>query len=637
MSESRMRRFQDRRQVLLLFSAMLIPCLALVALSVRLIRQDAELRDKRMADERRRVLQQTATRLLSKLEGIKASALHTSATPSYGRNVHPALVLVASTSDGNLALPWDITPPSRGFLNARDQPYFEPNVRHGEREQFALGRPDRAVRSYTLALQSARLPQQSAYARLLRARALDHSGRQREAVADFRLLLGAGVDLADEDGVSFRLLAADRLADAGFAPDALVEAIASVLDQRAWLPPPAYYIASAVTQKVSGKVSAPQRLREMNAAIEKGIAATAQAVALKNDFSRLILPHLRDNAAGPVWAPYGEETWLVSRGAARVIAVRAKDVFAELEAESGQVRFLAPWGAGGELLGHSFPGLKVALHLPEDTAATGRNRLEATFLYAAIALALTAALFGAYLLWRDLHREMLLAETRSQFVSSVSHELKTPLTAISMFAETLQLRPHEAKVANEYLETIVQECGRLSRLVDGILRFSRIERSAMAYQFHAVFPGDVVEAAMRTLQHVLTRQGFRVAIHIDDDVPAMRADRDALHDAVLNLLSNAMKYSGDARDIAVELRKDAHHAVIRVTDHGCGIPASEQERIFRKFYRVPCRQNESIPGTGLGLTIVAHTVKAHGGRVAVKSVVGAGSVFSIFLPLENRT
>jgi signal transduction histidine kinase len=122
---------------------------------------------------------------------------------------------------------------------------------------------------------------------------------------------------------------------------------------------------------------------------------------------------------------------------------------------------------------------------------------------------------------------------------------------------------------------------------------------------------------------------------VDEGLPRARGDPDALEQAVLNLLTNAIKYSGDSREIGLQLRRVGDGAEIQVVDRGIGIPPEEQERIFGKFYRVPTRENELLPGTGLGLTLVEHVARAHGGRVAVESRPGAGSTFSIRIPLES--
>jgi signal transduction histidine kinase len=231
-----------------------------------------------------------------------------------------------------------------------------------------------------------------------------------------------------------------------------------------------------------------------------------------------------------------------------------------------------------------------------------------------------------------------MAELRSQFVASVSHELKTPLTAIRMFAETLQMgRSPDPDTQAEYLDTIVNECERLTRLVDNVLQFSKIEQGKKIYQFRPVRLAEVVSAAARAMRYPLEQQGFQLRVSVEDDLPAVRGDADALQQAILNLLSNAMKYSGESRSIDVDLRQEDGEAVIRVRDRGVGIAPELQTLIFEKFYRVPAAENQLIPGTGLGLTLVAHTAKAHGGRVEVRSAPSEGSTFSLCLPVEGSS
>jgi signal transduction histidine kinase len=225
---------------------------------------------------------------------------------------------------------------------------------------------------------------------------------------------------------------------------------------------------------------------------------------------------------------------------------------------------------------------------------------------------------------------------RSQFVSSVSHELKTPLTAIRMFAETLRLgRLQNQQTREEYLDTIVNESQRLTRLLNNVLDFSKIEKGKKIYRPQPASLPEVIKAAARAMDYPLSQQGFKLNVEIEEGLPPASLDRDALEQALLNLLHNAMKYSDDSRKIDLRLRRHGNHALIQVIDRGVGIAPQEQKKIFAKFYRVPSQENERLPGTGLGLSLVHHIVTAHGGRVEVESAPGKGSTFSISLPLEK--
>jgi signal transduction histidine kinase len=245
-------------------------------------------------------------------------------------------------------------------------------------------------------------------------------------------------------------------------------------------------------------------------------------------------------------------------------------------------------------------------------------------------------LFGAYLLWRDVRREVELAATRSGFVSAVSHELKTPLSAIRMCAETLQMgRPAQPSARTEYLGIIVNESERLTRLLNNVLDFSKIEEGRKTYRREPCRLGEIVRVSARAMQYPLEQGHFTLHLEIDEDLPPTRVDGDAIEQAILNLLANAMKYSGDSRDIDLRLRAVDGEAVIEVADHGVGIEPAEQERIFERFYRVTTPTEDGVPGTGLGLTLVRHIAHAHEGRITVESTPGAGSTFSLFIPLEE--
>ncbi|MCJ7580555.1 MAG: HAMP domain-containing histidine kinase, partial [Candidatus Aminicenantes bacterium] len=245
--------------------------------------------------------------------------------------------------------------------------------------------------------------------------------------------------------------------------------------------------------------------------------------------------------------------------------------------------------------------------------------------------------FGGYLVWRDVNRELKVADMRSHFAASVSHELKTPLTSIRMFAEALTLGVQKSPEAQqEYLQTIISESERLSRLLNNVLDFSKIEQGTRTYRFESTSLEEVVRTAERALAFHLDQKGFNLRIELDEGIPLVHADRDALEQAVLNLLHNAMKYSGESREILLKLRREGETAKIDVIDFGVGISEEDRRHIFGKFFRVTGIENQRIPGTGLGLTIVSHIAQAHGGRIEVDSRPGEGSTFSIVLPLEAK-
>jgi two-component system phosphate regulon sensor histidine kinase PhoR len=222
---------------------------------------------------------------------------------------------------------------------------------------------------------------------------------------------------------------------------------------------------------------------------------------------------------------------------------------------------------------------------------------------------------------------------KTEFVSNVSHELRTPLASIQIFAEFLRRgRVHDAKKVEEYGASIETEARRLSRLVENLLDFSRIESGAKLYRRETVAPEDVVAEALDAFEMPLQQAGFRVQVRAPDDLPALSADRAALVQVIGNLIDNALKYARDGRRLEIDLAREGDFVVISVRDAGSGIASAEQARIFEKFYRVSTGLVHDAQGSGLGLAIVRHVVEAHGGKVEVRSREGEGATFEVRLP-----
>jgi signal transduction histidine kinase len=253
-----------------------------------------------------------------------------------------------------------------------------------------------------------------------------------------------------------------------------------------------------------------------------------------------------------------------------------------------------------------------------------------------IVLAVTMAL-GVFLVAGAAAREVRVAELKSNFVASVSHDLKTPLALIQLFAETLELgRVRTPERAQEYYRIINGEAKKLTRLIENILDFSRMEAGLRPYRME---PADLSESVNKVLARMETQfaQGdFVVTPRIETDLPRILADEGAAEQAIENLLANAMKYSGENKEIVVEARRANGHIVVSVSDRGIGISRREQSRIFRKFYRVQRELGGGPQGTGLGLAIVDHTMRGHGGYVGVESEPERGSTFSLYFPIPSE-
>ncbi len=245
---------------------------------------------------------------------------------------------------------------------------------------------------------------------------------------------------------------------------------------------------------------------------------------------------------------------------------------------------------------------------------------------------------GIALALRTASREIRLSQMKTDFVSNVSHELRTPLSSIRVFGEFLKLgRVRDESKICEYGEYIETESRRLTQLINNILDFSKIESGRKTYQFEQMSVEDLVGETLRTFDVQLKQQGFGIIFETPrTPLPQAYVDSDALAQAFINLLDNAVKYSGDAKQLHVRLGLKGEFLTLSVTDHGIGIPREEQAKIFDKFYRVSTGLVHDVKGNGLGLSLVSHIVKAHHGHVTVDSEPGRGSTFTIQLPIVER-
>ncbi|HEY0139577.1 MAG TPA: HAMP domain-containing sensor histidine kinase [Thermoanaerobaculia bacterium] len=234
-------------------------------------------------------------------------------------------------------------------------------------------------------------------------------------------------------------------------------------------------------------------------------------------------------------------------------------------------------------------------------------------------------------------RQARLSQMKSDFVSNVSHELRTPLSSIRVFGEYMRLgRVTKPEKIQEYGEYIEAEGRRLTQLINNILDFSKIESAEKKYRFCEVDVVDLVENTVNAFEVPLREQGFVVSYEGPEvHPPALLIDKDAIGQVLVNLIDNAMKYSGERKEIAVRVTTAANELRIAIRDRGIGIPSLEQKKIFEKFYRVGGALVHDVKGSGLGLAIVKHVVQAHGGRVEVASMPGEGSTFTIVLPLKT--
>jgi signal transduction histidine kinase len=269
----------------------------------------------------------------------------------------------------------------------------------------------------------------------------------------------------------------------------------------------------------------------------------------------------------------------------------------------------------------------------------GLDELERTahrenFLYGTLlAFIVVLMLIGAFLMGRDISREAETTRHKTEFVHNISHELKTPLTLIRLYGETLQRKGNlTEEQKRESYEIITKESERLSHLINNVLDFSRIDMGRKEFTFTKGSLSRVVQETLDSYRYHLEKKGFEVREEIAPDLPEMMFDREAVTSALINLLSNAMKFSPERKEVTVRLFGRNGLAVIQVEDKGIGISKEDLSGIFRRFYRAKSSLVSETRGSGLGLTLVKHTAEAHGGSVEVESELGKGSVFSIILP-----
>jgi signal transduction histidine kinase len=638
-----------RRQIALFLLAVVAPCAALGWMAVRMATQERELAEKRRSDAGQRRTDALRQLLTAHLERVQRERIAVLADGGALRT-DDGVALVARVDQQRLVLPWEGDADVERARAAIEAPGFSAAIRKGEQEELRARQPEAAAALYARAAAGASSPTQVAFARLLQARALAAAGHAEASRRVYLLLLTDGpVPLIDEFGVPFWSYAAERLSSGprleqdGDA-ERILTRIDAALASANQAPPAARHLWTDVGRRVAARVTTAAlqaRARDVTARTRRAALEAEQAAALQAAFP---LEGLAGGLGDRVWVRFGDPLWLVSvsaagePGRAGLVAVRAEAALAAALAgrDDRAERFAGARFAtsGGDWLGESFPGLRVAFAgpVPDDTAMSAGP----WFYWTIVVLVVSVTVSGGYFLWRDLQRELRVASLRSQFVSSVSHELKTPLTAIRMFAETLLMgRARDGEVAAEYLETIVNESERLTRLLNNVLEFSKLERGTSRFHLvpHAI--GEVIQRSVRAMSYPLSQQGFTLSVDIAEGLPVVPVDPDALEQALLNLLTNAMKYSGAARTIELTARRDDHQVSIDVVDHGVGIAVEDHERVFEKFYRAATPENRHIPGTGLGLTLVQHIARAHGGSIKLSSTPGEGSCFSLRLPLDH--
>jgi signal transduction histidine kinase len=315
-------------------------------------------------------------------------------------------------------------------------------------------------------------------------------------------------------------------------------------------------------------------------------------------------------------------------------------------------------------IGEALPHWEIAAYLVNPAHLTQAARTARITLGLLIDVLLAAIAIGSWLIARNLSAELKLARQKTDFVSNVSHELKTPLTSIRMFSELLaEGRVADAAKQKSYLNIITAEAARLTRLINNVLDFSRMESGEKKYNFAPCDLTEVVHSTAETFRPHLEANGFKFDCELPATPISIRGDADALSQIIVNLLSNAEKYSvpmerrasarpvdddgsqraeqmlgAPLKEITLQLAQKQSplpHAEIKVLDRGSGVPRGSEEKIFEKFYRAHDSLGSGIQGSGLGLTIARQIARAHGGDVAYEPREGGGSCFVLRLPITT--
>jgi len=256
-------------------------------------------------------------------------------------------------------------------------------------------------------------------------------------------------------------------------------------------------------------------------------------------------------------------------------------------------------------------------------------------LVAGLAILGALILASGYFTFRGIRRELAVGRLQSEFVSAVSHEFRTPLTSMRQLSEMLlKGRVISEDRRQQYYDVLSRESERLHRLVEGLLNFGRAEAGVARYHMQAIELGELIRAVVGEFQREAAP--FQVELSLDGAPCPVRGERDMLSLALWNLLDNAMKYSPECRTVWVRLSRNGNRAAIAVRDQGVGIPRHEQGRIFRKFVRGEATMASGVKGKGIGLAMVSHVAKAHGGQVHLLSEVGRGSTFTLLLPVQDQ-
>jgi signal transduction histidine kinase len=664
----------------LLSFAVLLPGLVLAAIGLGTLREDRSLVDQQVrgqldsaAARVREGLSRELTRWDDAVAGVGRS-LPAQAGPQLSL---PPLIQRALDAPGSGALVITstsgtvVTPPGAlAYALAVPGPIERPKparLAAAERKEYREHDAPRAIDAYR-ALSASPDPALRAAGLAGLARVLRNAGRREEALAAYTRLQGEG--RTPVGVLPARLIALDarcEMAEEDRAAADLArlsaELYGALVEGRWMLEKERYtFYAGRAEKWYAASAATPAAIDSLRQREAEKVALTTAAdrwLAASRDVTRSGAAHSATAVGGRVMFAFAiratdESTALLVLGPAAISNVLGPTAFRDGLGEDLRGEWLATDGEAvyrssaetpstdaGALVGRAdwkdgdqFWRIRVWPKDPDAPFRTVRTRRN---LYVAlVVLACASLVAGTALTFRTLRRDLAVSQLKSQFVSAVSHEFRSPLAGIRQLSDMLVRGrvPDKDKRAQYYL-MIRRESDRLSRLVENVLDFARMEDGRREYRFDPIDTAEWLGEVASDFQDTLAAGQRTLAVSIQDGLPGISGDRTALTTAVQNLLDNAAKYSPESPTVWLEAAEDGERVAIRVRDQGVGIPKDEQPRVFDRFYRGR-ELADVVKGTGLGLSLVQHIVRAHGGSVELQSRPGEGSTFTILLPASVR-
>jgi len=624
-----------RSLLIILFLVTLVSVSALGWFGWKLLDQERVVEAQRAQDR----LEQSAGRIAAVASGALAETGERVGSwlispPSDGKPEEGVLLIVPGDGSGFSALP-------AHRLLYRPSPSAEPDelpdaFAEGEVLEFQQAMPERALEMYRRLADSAN-PVIRAGALMRIARVLRKTGQTERAKDTYRRLANVDGD-AHVAGVPVELVARNALSEMSGSKTEAAALQRDLLGARWQLTRGQFeYYWSEASRMAGGAAPAPA-----------DSALLSDAVALWwKDAGR------EQSVRGQTTIWVDEHPWFVIwrgiPGRKAVLLIRPESLLKPIFS-AADVSCSAVDSEGRTVAGHRSGTGRAAVLTPAETklpwtlyltSASGGNETgmlaRRRFLMLVTAVMVAFLIAGAYFIAHAIRSDLAVARMQSDFVSAVSHEFRSPLTSIRQLSEILALGrlPNEAR-RHVYYETLVRETVRLQRLVEALLNFGRMEAGVRQYRFEALDTGMLVSRVAAEFEMQIEGSGRHIALDGSDDPCTVHADPEALSVALRNLVDNALKYAPNSPTVRVQWGIEKAHVAIRVHDRGPGIPDSEKRAIFRKFVRGSAAEATNVKGSGVGLAMVRHIVAAHGGNVSLASEAGAGSVFTILLPLGMK-